>query len=77
MSNPGPDFSRVAAATASRNRILNPTRTMAARPTQAPWTTEGLWAPSCYTWGGRAISRWTRWGCWNEDGSELTVTRVL
>jgi len=29
------------------------------------------------TWAGRPISRWTRWGCWNEDGSELTVTRVL
>lgn len=28
------------------------------------------------TWGGRPISKWCRYGYWNEDGTELTVTRV-
>ena len=31
----------------------------------------------CPTWGGRAIPRWTRYGAWDEAGTELTVTRIL
>jgi hypothetical protein len=77
MSNPGPVFSRVAAATAARNRIINPTRTVAAIPAQAPWPTQGYWLPPSHTWGGRAISRWCRWGFWEPDGSALNVTRIL
>ena len=29
------------------------------------------------TWGGRPISKWTRWGVWNEDGTIFTPTRVI
>ena len=32
---------------------------------------------SVATWGGRPISKWTRWGVWNEDGTIFTPTRVI
>ena len=28
-------------------------------------------------WTGRVVPKWTRWGWWNEAGTELTVTRIL
>lgn len=28
------------------------------------------------TWAGRPVSRWCRYGYWDEAGDELTVTRI-
>src|SRR3990167_7914228 len=58
-------------------------RAMATFPASPPLTyrakdsvSPGLYG-ACNTWSGRPISKWCRWGCWSEDGWELTVTRIL
>ena len=35
------------------------------------------WERVTATWAGRPISRWCRYGSWDEEGIDLTVTRIL
>ena len=86
MSNPGPDFSRVARLVErARGSAGTPTRTVAACPAAPPLRDSAYVAfggraqgyPDPVVWGGRPIARWCRWGFWEPDGSALNVTRIL
>jgi hypothetical protein len=37
----------------------------------------GSWQRGTATWAGRPISRWSRCGRCNEDGTEIWITRIL
>jgi len=50
--------------------------TVAQSAAQTPWADQGDWLSSCPTWGQRPISKWCRWGYWNETGTHLTVTGI-
>ena len=49
-------------------------RAVATFPAAPPLRTTSA---SCPAWGGRPVPKWTRYGCWDETGTELTVTRIL
>lgn len=38
---------------------------------------QAVFFPRPAAWAGRPVSKWCRYGFWNEDGTELTVTRIF
>jgi len=53
----------------------NASRAVAAVPMAVPLRSDSFRSYSYPTWAGRPVSKWCRYGYWNEDGTELTVTR--
>jgi len=73
-------FARMAAAAATKSQSTgnSQTRAMAILTVAPPMAAQVRYPSDAYqAWGGWAVSKWCRWGYWSEDGTALTVTRIM